>query len=69
MHKSSDEASSHSMSKLKSIIALLNPSMSISIQKCHPHTRNLYSETSGDSKHAFLHCGDVLNVGKVPSYM
>ena len=28
--------------------------------KCHSYTRNLNSETSGDSKNAFLHCGDGL---------
>ncbi len=40
--------------------ALFNPETSIFIQKCHPYTGNLNSETSGDSKTAFLHCGDVL---------
>ena len=40
--------------------ALLNPETSISIQKRHSYTRNLNSETSGDSKNAFLHCGDGL---------
>ncbi len=39
--------------------ALLNPTTTISIQKRHAYTRNLHSETSGDSKTAFLHCGDV----------
>ena len=34
--------------------------MSIAIQKRHPYTGNVNSETSGDSKNAFLHCGDVL---------
>ncbi len=29
------------------------------LQKCHPYTGSLISETSGDSKNAFLHCGDV----------
>ncbi len=37
--------------------------MSILIQKRHPHTGNLNSETSGDSRNAFLHCGDVLDAG------
>ena len=40
--------------------ALLNPEMSLLIQKRHPYTGNLNSETSGDSKNASLHCGDVL---------
>ena len=39
--------------------ALFGPKMSILIQKRHPYTGNLNSETSGDSKNAFLHCGDV----------
>ncbi len=30
--------------------------MSMSIQRRHPHTGNLNSETSGDSENAFLHC-------------
>ena len=30
------------------------------IQKRHPYTGNLNSEMPGDSKNAFLHCGDVL---------
>ena len=30
------------------------------IQKCHLCTGNLNSETSGDNKHLFLHCGNVL---------
>ncbi len=34
--------------------------MSISIQAHHPYTGHLNSETPGDRKHAFLHCGDVL---------
>jgi len=42
-------------------LALLHPETSISIQKRHPYTGNLNSETSGDSKNAFLHCGDALN--------
>ncbi len=39
--------------------ALPNPETSILIQKRHFYTRNQNSETSGDSKSAFLHCGDV----------
>ncbi len=39
--------------------ALLNPETSILIQKRHPYTRSLHSETPGDSKNAFLHWGDV----------
>jgi len=41
---------------------LLNPETSILIQKCHQYTGNLNSETSGDSKNAFLYCGGVLGV-------
>ncbi len=41
-------------------VALFNPEMSNLIQKRHPYTKNLNSETSGDSKNALLHCGDVL---------
>ena len=40
--------------------ALLNPKTCTLAQKCHPYTANLNSETSEDSKNAFLHCGDVL---------
>jgi len=36
--------------------------MSILIQKRHPYTVNLNSETLGDSKIPFLHWGDVLAV-------
>ncbi len=39
--------------------ALFDPKTSTLIQKCHPYTGN--SETSGDSKNVFLHCGDVLD--------
>ncbi len=42
--------------------ALFNPETSILIQKRHPYTGNLNSETSGDSKNACLHWGDVLGV-------
>ena len=35
--------------------ALLNPKTSILIPKRHSYTRNLNSETSGDSKNAILH--------------
>ncbi len=34
-------------------------SIQIPIQKRHPYTGNLNSETSEDSENAFLHCGDV----------
>ncbi len=44
---------------MREVWALFNPETSISIQKRHPYTGNLNSETSGDSKNAFLHCGDV----------
>ncbi len=40
--------------------ALFNPETSVLIQKRHPYTANLNSETLGDSKNATLHCGDVL---------
>ena len=42
--------------------ALLNPEISTSIQIHHPYTGNLNSETPGDSKNTFLHCGDVLGL-------
>jgi len=45
--------------------ALLNPKKTILIQKRHSYTRNLNSETSGDSKNVFLHCGDVSNVASI----
>ncbi len=35
------------------ILALFNPETSILIQKRHPYTGNLNSETSGDSKTRF----------------
>jgi len=41
-------------------VALFSPKTSILIQKRHPHTGNLNSETPGDSKNTFLHCRDVL---------
>ncbi len=44
--------------------ALFNPETSILIQKRHPYTGNLNSETPGDSKNAFLHWGDVLALPK-----
>ena len=40
--------------------AHFNPETSILIQQRHPYTGNLNSETSWDSKKAFLHCEDVL---------
>ncbi len=45
-------------------VALLNSKTCIAIQKHHSYNRNLHSETSGDSKNAFLHRGDVLGVWK-----
>ncbi len=54
------EVSSRGAATLIFLQALLNPETSILIQKRHSHTRNLNSETPGDSKNAFLHCGDVL---------
>ena len=45
--------------------ALFNPKTSILIQKRHPYTGNLNSETLGDSRNTFLHWGDVL----APSYV
>ena len=42
------------------LIALLNPKTSIFNQKRHPYAGNLNLETPGDSKTAFLHCGDTL---------
>lgn len=41
-------------------VALSNPKTSILIQSHHPYTENMNPETSGDSKHTFLHCGDAL---------
>ena len=40
--------------------AHFNPETSILIQQRHPYTGNLNSETSWDSKKAFLHCEDLL---------
>jgi len=40
-------------------MALLNPKTSVLTQKRHSCTRGLGSETSGDSKNAFLRYGDV----------
>ena len=42
--------------------ALSNAEKSILIQKRHPYPGNLNTETSGDSKSAILHCGDVFGV-------
>jgi len=41
-------------------MALFNPEMSNLIQKRHPYTGNVNSETPGDSETAFLHWGDTL---------
>ncbi len=43
-------------------LALLNPETSDLIQKRHPYAGIINSETSGDSKNAFLHCGDAVGV-------
>ena len=43
-------------------VALFNPESSSCIRKRHPYTGNLNSETSEDSKNAFLYCGDVAGV-------
>ena len=40
--------------------ALFGPKTSLSMQKSHPYTGHLNSETSRDSKNAFVHCGDGL---------
>ncbi len=42
--------------------ALFHPKTSILIQKRHPYTGNLNSETCGDSQKTCLHCGDVLGM-------
>ena len=44
------------------VSALLNQETFILIQKRRPYNGNLNSGTSGDSKHAFLGCGDILGV-------
>ncbi len=43
--------------------------MSVYLQKCHPSTRNLNSQTPGDSKNAFLHCGHILGRTKPTATM
>ena len=45
----------------KVTLALFNPETSIAvvIQEHHLYTGNLNSETPGDSKNGFLHCGGV----------
>jgi hypothetical protein len=43
----------------KKLNALLNTETSNLIQNCHIYTGNLNRETSGNSKNAFLRCGDV----------
>ncbi len=40
--------------------ALFNPQTFTLIQKHHPYTGDLNSETLEDSQNAFLHWGDVL---------
>ena len=47
--------------------ALLNPETSILIQKRHSYTKNVNSETLRDSKNAFLHWGDVLDLLHKPA--
>ena len=37
----------------------LNPNPFVLIQKHHPYTGNINSETSRDSKNAIAHCGKV----------
>ena len=49
------------------LFAVFNPKMYISIHRRHPYTGNLKSETPGDSKSAFLHCGGVLALSRVDS--
>ncbi len=44
---------------------LFNPEMSIVIQRRHLDTGDINSETSGDSKNVFLHCGHVLGLLQV----
>ena len=43
-------------------MTLFNPKTSTAVQKRHPCTGNLNSETPGDSKKVFLHWGHDLNV-------
>ena len=40
-------------------VALFNPEASVPIQKCHPYTGNLNTETPGGSKNASPNCGDT----------
>ena len=47
------------MHNMQVLVALFIPETSIIIQKRRPHNGYLNSETPGDSKNAFLHCGDV----------
>ncbi len=47
--------------------ALCNPKMSIVTQNHDPYTGNVKSETSGDRKEAFLHCGDKQLHGRAPT--
>ena len=50
---------------VKSQEALFNAEVSVLIQKCHPYTGTLNTETSGDNKIVYLHCGDVLGIKSV----
>ncbi len=43
------------------LTGVFSPEMFVLIQKRHPYPEHLNSEPSGDSRNAFLHCGDVLN--------
>ena len=44
---------------LHTYLPLLDPKTSILLQKLHPYTGNLNSETPGHAKNVFLHQGDV----------
>ncbi len=59
-HDSHDSCDSHDSHDSCDSQALVNPETYISIQKCCPYTRHLNSETSGESKNTFVHCGDAL---------
>ena len=45
--------------------ALFNPEPAVLIQKRHPYTGDLNSETPGDSTNAFLHWGYVLGMSDI----
>ena len=70
LHLRQGLSSLHCTSQLgDNIAALLNPETSILLQKRHPYTGNLNRETSGDSKNAFLHWGDVLGLTYVGTHV